>query len=166
MSPSVVTPSTDNPTPSGAPSDAPSGAASPLGSGWSNDYIAAIVLCPVAAGAAIFLGVYFGKKRKSGQKKSKDKSDGDQQPQELLSDKEPGSTTIGDSAYGQIGIPAGSYGAMPKVEEIEMQSEVGAKNSSNKSQADKLNVPYAELKFITEIGAGAYGKVFIGGTYF
>jgi hypothetical protein len=30
---------------------------------------------------------------------------------------------------------------------------------------DKLNVPYSELKFNKEIGAGAYGKVFIGGTY-
>lgn len=32
-----------------------------------------------------------------------------------------------------------------------------------KKDVDKLNVPYNDLKFIKEIGSGAYGKVFIGG---
>jgi hypothetical protein len=27
---------------------------------------------------------------------------------------------------------------------------------------DRMNIPYSELKFIREIGAGAFGKVFIG----
>lgn len=27
---------------------------------------------------------------------------------------------------------------------------------------DRMNIPYSELKFVREIGAGAYGKVYIG----
>ncbi len=34
---------------------------------------------------------------------------------------------------------------------------------SANNTVDKMNVPYTDLKFIKEIGSGAYGKVFIGG---
>ncbi len=34
--------------------------------------------------------------------------------------------------------------------------------SQSSSEADKMNIPYSELKIRHEIGAGAYGKVFIG----
>lgn len=40
-------------------------------------------------------------------------------------------------------------------------SEITAKIIAS-SVDDRMNIPYSDLKFIREIGAGAFGKVFIG----
>ncbi len=41
-------------------------------------------------------------------------------------------------------------------------SEISTTARIASSVDDRMNIPYSELRFVREIGAGAYGKVFIG----
>ncbi len=48
-----------------------------------------------------------------------------------------------------------------------MANTINAGNAMTETMAlDRLNVPYASLKFNEEIGVGAFGKVFLGGEYY
>ncbi len=72
-------------TPSNIPSNHQvSGPTAEAPGGWSNDYIAIFVVCPLGLGAAIFLAVYFGKKRKAEReaKQTAEKSDANPNPRE------------------------------------------------------------------------------------
>ncbi len=41
-------------------------------------------------------------------------------------------------------------------------SDLHSSQSKSSNDIDRMNIPFSELKFRHEIGAGAYGKVFIG----
>lgn len=41
-------------------------------------------------------------------------------------------------------------------------SDLQSIESRSSNESDRMNIPYSELKIHREIGAGAYGKVFVG----
>lgn len=47
---------------------------------------------------------------------------------------------------------------------LEPPETISTLNSTNRSRTvdDRMDIPYSELKFVREIGAGAFGKVFLG----
>ncbi len=47
------------------------------------------------------------------------------------------------------------------VDQLEV-SEISTTAKIASSVDDRMNIPYSDLKFVREIGAGAFGKVYIG----
>ncbi len=185
--------------------------------GWSNDYIAAIILVPLGVGAAIFLAVYFARKKKkqrmvekglnndqemndkalakeqrmkekalAKEKRMQDKElqmrekalANEQRMSEKSANKKHGrrmsaSVELNDtSSTTQLNTPtaeprtnqSSTYTTVPEVSSNKYGAITSlAPATENKTSTNRLRVPYAEITFKKEIGAGAYGKVFIGG---
>eukprot|EP00029_Vermamoeba_vermiformis_P009922 TRINITY_DN510_c0_g3_i1.p1 TRINITY_DN510_c0_g3~~TRINITY_DN510_c0_g3_i1.p1 ORF type:complete len:1064 (+),score=137.54 TRINITY_DN510_c0_g3_i1:207-3398(+) len=127
----------------------------PPASGWSNNYIAAIILVPLGVGAAIFIAVFFARKKKQRSHKKPLSMGSTTNPVTQLG--MPLTELRSDHSLSYSKLPAGSPDTQEK------HGKYGPIASLETStQTDRLKVPYSDLKFKTELGAGAYGKVFIG----
>ncbi len=144
-----------NTQPSSQVIDGPNSPVNNNSSGWSNNYIAAIILVPLGVGAAIFVAVFFLRKKKQRRVKEnalKNKSNATQFTMpltELRGDKSMTYDTVPDTPSTDRKRTTSKYVPITLID--------------NKNITDRLCVPYSELKFKKELGAGAYGKVFIGG---
>jgi hypothetical protein len=61
------------------------------------------------------------------------------------------------------------YNALPAINASEsdpMANTITGNTMAETMTLDRLNVPYASLKFNEEIGVGAFGKVFLGGEFY
>lgn len=140
------------------------------------DVIAPAVVVPtVAAGLAIFLGVYFGKKKQAekAQKNGKDSEDVESNTgTSVAMTGSANATGVAPSAYGTVpsnisnARASGQYNSLPEGLKGD-ESDVGASDINpigiNPAEIDKrMHIPYKSLVFTKEIGAGSYGKVFLG----
>lgn len=118
--------------------------------------VPAVVVPVVALGVAIFLVVFFVKKRKDKQKKSGGKGEGDGSvPMAQLT------PTYTEVPAEETGSDSKVYQTMPKNDENATQKidPTGIKPAEIEA---RMHIPYKSLVFLKEIGSGSYGKVFSG----
>ncbi len=141
----------------------------PLSQPRTEVLVPAIVIPVVGVAAAIFFGVYFGKKAQA--KKTKEK-----EPKSSSDDVESGggafvmrstATGIAPSAYSTVPANDRASGQYSNIPKIDNENDIGALEINptgiNPAEIDKrMHIPYKSLVFAKEIGAGSYGKVFLG----
>jgi predicted Ser/Thr protein kinase len=130
--------------------------------------VPAVVVPVVAVGVAIFLAIYFGKKRQA-EKQQKKSKDSDDDGTSVTMTASANATGIAPSAYATVpgnSRSSAQYNSLPEGVTGD-NSEVGASDINplgiNPGEVDKrMHIPYKSLVFTKEIGAGSYGKVFLG----
>lgn len=119
------------------------------------EVIVPAIVVPVCAalGVAIFLIVFFVKKRKDKQNKGGSRGEGDDSvPMAQLT---PTYTDVPAQESGRV------YENMPQNDGKAMQTidPTGIKPAEIEA---RMHIPYKSLVFLKEIGSGSYGKVFLG----
>ncbi len=135
--------------------------------------VPAIVVPVVGAAVAIFLGVYFGKKRQAKKKTKANSDDLEDGDGAMALTSNANATGIAPSNYGTVPAMSGvngQYNSIPNIDTVRSdKSDIAVTVSEinptgiNPSEIDKrMHIPYKSLVFTKEIGAGSYGKVFLG----
>ncbi len=130
--------------------------------------VPAIVIPVVGVAAALFFGIYFGKKAQAKKKEHKSSDDVEDGDGAVAMTTTSSATGIAPSAYATVPAmnrASGQYNSIP--EGGTETSDIGASEINptgiNPSEIDKrMHIPYKSLVFTKEIGAGSYGKVFLG----
>ncbi len=112
----------------------------------------------VGAGAGLFVLLFMLKKKRDQKKKQKD-------------DKTPMYQVDTNSTYGKMPANKGKYGNFTSSDgkysnmstEVTSDDGIAAPTAIQPSEIDKrMHIPYKSLVFVKEIGAGSYGKVYLG----
>jgi predicted Ser/Thr protein kinase len=112
---------------------------------------------------AIFLPVYYLKiKPKKQLKKEGNAMEAGKNSQKTATETKYGaiSGTSSTTSTGSGNILGGNYSPLGPTTPDAVPS--GTKSSSNGDMKDRFNIPYREISFKREIGAGGFGKVFMG----
>ncbi len=134
----------------------------PPGGPGANILAPAIAVPVVAVGVALFLAIFFGKKRAAQKQEKEDQKDG--------SDVESNSnavamTTVANAtgvAPASMNRTSAQYNSIPQDVSASNDTEINP-TGINPADIDKrMHIAYKSLVFTKEIGAGSYGKVFLG----
>ncbi len=121
------------------------------------EVIVPAIVVPVCAamGVSIFLIVFFVNKRKKNKGDSKKDDSDDTQPMAQLT----------PTAYADVPSTGGDgrvYRNMPNEQENNSVQRIDPNGIKPNEIEARMHIPYKSLVFLKEIGAGSYGKVFLG----